>query len=148
MTTTPDYGWDVSTWQVDAYGNATPGLDPLFRMITGRRLLCEIALRRCFCPRGSYLQLPNDGYDILAEINKATPAVNTAAIAEQCSTSIRRDERFANAVAVVSFANGLLKVRITLYPADGSEPFALVCSVANVATEPTYSIAFPPGVAA
>ena len=133
-----DYGVDVSC-------RPGKGLDPFFRTITSNELLGEIALRRIFCAPGSYLQAPSfKSIDLISELNKATREVDTVGLSSRASAAIMADERFEAATANVTFNGGLLRVSIRLTPSN-SPPFTLVVTVANVATDPTFTIAFPPG---
>jgi hypothetical protein len=141
-----NYGIDVSLWN----GKDVPDLDPYFTPIFGRRLLCEIALRRIFCLPGSYTQAPGfKSIDLVAMINKAESNLDTASISEQASAAIRADERFnpVGTMATVTFTNEKLKAQIQLNPADGPS-FQFTVSAANLSSSaPLFEIAFPPEIA-
>ena len=138
-----EYGVDVSLWN----GKDAPDLDPYFTLITGRRLLCETALRRVFCAPGSYTQAPGfKSIDLVALINKAEAHLDTASLSEQASAAIRSDERFdpTTTLATITLVNELLTCRMQLGPADGSKPFQLTAKVANIKSpSPLFEIAFP-----
>jgi hypothetical protein len=141
---TADYGVDVSCWD----GKNPPDLDPYFRLIRGKRLLCEVALRRVFCLPGSYTQAPGfKSIDLMALVNKAESHLDTAALSEQASAAIRADERFdpAATLATITLVDDKLTAKLQLGPADGSPPFQLTATVANVKLpSPLFQIAFPP----
>ena len=140
---TADFGVDVSCWD----GSNPPDLDPYFRLVRGKRLLCEVALRRIFCLPGSYTQAPGfKSVDLMALVNKAESHLDTAALSEQASAAIRADERFdpTTTMAQITLVNATLTAKLQLGPADGSPPFQLTATVANVKSpSPLFKIAFP-----
>ena len=139
---TIDYGIDVSLWN----GKDPPDLDPYFTLITGNRLLAEVALRRVFCLPGSYTQVPGfKSIDLIALVNQASDGLNTESLSEQASAAVRSDERFnpAGTVVDVTFANELLTCVMHLAPSQ-SPPFALTVKVAKLLSpSPLFEIAFP-----
>lgn len=142
MVAASDYGYDVSTWS----GSGLMSLDPLFRLITGNRLLAEVALRRMFCAPGSYLQVPGfQCVDLLAEFNRSSKEIDVNALSSRATAAIRADERFdPRSTCKLMFANGTLSARLQLVPSQGA-PFSLTVTVQQVATSPKFNIAFPQG---
>ncbi len=139
---TIDYGIDVSLWN----GKDPPDLDPYFTLITGNRLLAEVALRRVFCLPGSYTQVPGfKSIDLIALLNSAQDKFDDSALSEQASAAIRADERFdpAHTSATVTFANEKLTAQLNLAPSQ-SAPFQLTVKVSKLLSpSPLFEIAFP-----
>ena len=142
MVSPASYGYDVSTWS----GSGLMSLDPMFKLITGNRLLAEVALRRIFCAPGSYLQVPDfKSIDLLAQVNRSSNEFSVTSLSAQATAAICSDERFdPSSSCVVSFANNVLSARLNLVPSQGA-PFSQTVTVSQVSTSPVFDIAFPQG---
>ena len=126
------YGVDISNWP----GTGLPDLDKFGRQVTGKELLAQEIINHLFCAKGSYLQSPNFGIDLMSHVYRAEREISTGALALDITTELAQIERLDpdKTVCSVTFANDTIKIRLQVKPSDGPE-FTLVMSLSHVAKE-------------
>jgi len=123
-----EFGIDVSTF---------PDLDPQFRLVSGRRAIVEVVMRRFSTPHGALLDDPDFGCDVREMLNDGlTPSV-LYQWQHALQVEALKDERVFS--AEVSFdttrliSQGVLVIRVALADADG--PFRFVLAVSDMTVE-------------
>lgn len=120
------YGVDVST---------VPGLDPMFRLIDGRRAVAEVVARRYSTPNGALLDDPDFGLDVRGLLNESLDAATLYRWRAAMATEALKDERVldADVAFAADLVAGTLRVTIALTLADG--PFTLVLGIGQLTVE-------------
>lgn len=98
------------------------GLDPLGKLVSGRRAILEAVARRWGTPRGRLGYDPNYGYCVADCLNDDVDARGIAAIRSGMSTEALKDERVLScsiAVTVPQDETGSYVFRAALADADG-----------------------------
>jgi len=100
------------------------------RMVTGNRIVGEAVARRWLIDRGTLIDDPNYGYNLLQFVNGEldTRALND--IAQNASTEAEKDERVLSCAVSCIFDGTTLTVSGIVRTQAG--PFTLVLSVANL----------------
>jgi hypothetical protein len=131
------YGVDISNWS----GSGLPDLDPTGKLVTGNKLLAQALLNRLFCQKGSYLQSPNFGYDLMQFQNAAQKDINPSAIAAAIKIELIKDERVSDISCQVTFSQQVLRVKIQVTP-NATGPFSLVMTLNQTVQPQNFEIIF------
>ena len=123
-----EYGIDVSTF---------PDLDPQFRLISGRRAIVEVVMRRFSTPHGALLDDPDFGRNVREMLNEGlTPSV-LYQWQHALQVEALKDERVLSAEVVFDttrlISRGVLVISVALTDADG--PFRFVLAVDQMTVE-------------
>lgn len=110
-------------------------LDPMFRMVSGRKALAQEIANRLISPRGSYLPDPSYGFDVRAFLNESVSPREVFAIESGIEAEALKDERIEDADATVTFDEAAGSVRIDLRLTDAEGPFDLVIAIDAVNLE-------------
>ena len=123
------YGSDLSTFAGSGGG---VGADPLFRPITGPRVVLEAVARRLMTPRGALLDFPDYGYDLQGLIGKRLTGVAKRRIESDIKAECEAEERVLSATIIdfVETALNSFRAQIQLTLAEGT--FDLVLGVDEV----------------
>lgn len=126
------YGSDLSTF---AGPDGTPDIDPLFRPITGPRVVLEAVARRLMTPRGTMPGAPNYGFDLMGLLGKKMTRVEIERAKRDIEAEANRDERVESAKVVefVETSKNKFRLRLSVTLAEG--PFTLVLSITDVSVQ-------------
>jgi len=127
-----DLGTDIST---PAGTDGLPGLDPAFRVVSGRTALAQALLRRLTTPRGSLVGDAGYGHDVRAWANDTLDAGALRRIEARVADELRADERVDDVAVVATFAAEVLRIVARVRPVDGSAPLRLTLAVSTVTAE-------------
>lgn len=109
------------------------GVDPAFRIVTGRTAHAQAIARRFGTPRGALARIGDDpdyGYDLRAFVGADVGARVVAEVTAGVEREALKDERTRDAKAVVTVAGGALVIALRLVDADGT--FSLTLAVSEV----------------
>jgi hypothetical protein len=128
------YGSDISTF---AGADGSIDIDPLFRPITGPRVVLECVARRLMTPSGTCPGADAMGYDLMGLLGKRMTRLAIERAKQDIAVEAGRDERVISA-KVVEFretakGSGTFIIRIALELATG--PFILVLQASQVSVE-------------
>lgn len=117
-----DFGTDISTAR---------GLDPMFSLIAGPRVLGEAIARIYSEPQGSDTWHPERGRDLRRYLNEAMTPELLAQVQAEAEDGAELDERVASASVSASFneAAGVLTLAVQVRASDG--PFFFVFSLSE-----------------
>lgn len=112
---------------------AAPGLDPAFRLVSGRLAHAQAIVRRLATERGDLERLGDDpayGYDVRRHVGDDTGPRTDFEVAAAVERQALADERTRTATATVTAVAGTLTIALRISDADG--PFSLVLAVTDV----------------
>ncbi|RYZ63721.1 MAG: hypothetical protein EOP08_10400 [Proteobacteria bacterium] len=110
------FGTDVST---------SPVFDGTGRMITGARVIMEMAQRRLTTPNGSLKYDREFGHDLRARLNDDFDAAELAMEETLIAMELTKDERVLRCVAKVTLFDNVMRIRIGIYTEEGFFEFTL-----------------------
>ncbi len=97
--------------------------------------VAQACTRRLITPRGSVPDAPDYGLDLRGYCNRGVTASDLSALSGQITSELRKDDRVADAAAVVSTTtaqDATLSVRVLITPADpATDDFAFTLSVTD-----------------
>lgn len=123
---------DIST---PAGTDGLPGMDPAFRVVSGRTALAQGLLRRLTTQRGTLVGDAGYGCDVRAWANDTLDAGALRRIEARVADELRADERVDDVAAVATFAAEVLRIVVRVRPVDGSAPLRLTLAVSTVTAE-------------
>lgn len=127
-----DLGTDTST---PAGSDGLPGLDPAFRVVSGRTALAQALLRRLTTPRGTLVGDTGYGCDVRAWANDTLSAGDLRRLEARVADELRADERVDDVAVVVTFAAEVLRIVARVRPVDGSTSLRLTLAVSAITAE-------------
>lgn len=109
------------------------GVDPAYRVVSGRVAHAQAIARRLGTPRGALARIGDDpdyGYDVRAFVGDDVGPRVVAEVTAGVEREALQDERTADAKATVTVAGGALVISLRIVDGDG--PFSLVLAVSDV----------------
>ncbi len=116
-----DYGTDIACDGSD--------LDPMFPLVTGRRVLTNALARRFATPRGALFYDPSYGLDLREYVNEALAPADVADLQRDIEAQALADERVASCAVALAFNAAARTLAVTLALVDAEGPFRLVLAV-------------------
>jgi hypothetical protein len=127
------YGTDVSTFVTTA-GNV--GLDPLFREISGERVVLERCARRLMTRAGALPGAPDFGFDLVELFGKRIESATAKArIRARIRDELLRDEAVLEVAVVDLVETASFVWTLTLRIALATGPFSLVLAISSVTVD-------------
>ncbi len=127
-----DLGTDIST---PAGSDGLPGLDPAFRVVSGRTALAQALLRRLTTPRGSLVGDAGYGCDVRGWASDSLSPGDLRRLEARVADEIRADERVDDVAVTATFALEVLRIVARVRVVDGSTPLRLTLAVSAVTAE-------------
>lgn len=124
----PSYGVDVSCLVDVGDGQ---GLDPLFRLQSGSRVVAEAVVRRWISAPGDLEQDPDSGASLLDYLNDDLNGNAVAQLSKILENEARRDERAASCSVSVTLVERSLIISGRMSPVRG-KPFSVVFNASTL----------------
>lgn len=125
------YGSDVSTFADQ--GDDTQGLDPLFAVMTGPRVVLEACARRLSMRAGLLRTSPDHGYDLAMQVGQRMSATTRERVKTRIERECEKDERVKKALCSTFEQDGSAwRIRIAITLAEGTFDLTLRASQVTV----------------